>query len=438
MYFIEEVEILFSLIKKIFRIHSGDNENIELIRNSKYFDEKYYRLENPSVKGDACRHYYYYGWKEGKSPSYEFSNNFYLKSYKDVEDAGVNPLLHYLKFGKAENRMIEKDNGLSLKKVYEKLYECPYFYKTYVYDTDIKRINLFFDEIDDSIYCMKSLFQFILRCCYEKNYCLRIIYSGADFEVLKTFLKKNNLKIPDDTVFLNLKSSNYLEIGLEEKYVCTSWKNARALLNTASMNSNVYFYLNDLNDLNKEEFYQVSNICCNSKVVCLVDDKKILKHLKTCQLKFETNNKKLKIGEVNQLYCDFHDMFIVGVELLNEAFLNGKLNPDGWMVNIVDFNHDFKFHFDTNVRIRKVSKIEEHADFLFQLSYEKEDFSSQISTIAGFVLENNYEKKEVIELNHLENIDFIHDNEKLEMTKINNDYSKFEKCLNEIKEEENV
>ena len=75
-----------------------DEENIELIRKSKYFNEKYYLLECPKVKGDPCRHYYYYGWKDGKSPSFEFSNNFYLKNYKDVEDAGINPLLHYLKF----------------------------------------------------------------------------------------------------------------------------------------------------------------------------------------------------------------------------------------------------------------------------------------------------------------------------------------------------
>ena len=126
---------MFELIKKIFGTHSVDQENINLIRNSKYFDEDYYKRENPNINMDACRHYYYYGWKEGRSPSYEFSNNFYLKNYKDVEDAGINPLLHYLKFGKTENRVIEKDNGLSLKKVYEEIYDCPYFYKTYVYDT---------------------------------------------------------------------------------------------------------------------------------------------------------------------------------------------------------------------------------------------------------------------------------------------------------------
>ena len=438
VYFIEEVNVLFELIKKIFGTHSVDQENINLIRNSKYFDEDYYKRENPNINGDACRHYYYYGWKEGRSPSYEFSNNFYLRNYKDVEDAGINPLLHYLKFGKAENRVIEKDNGLSLKKVYEEIYDCPYFYKTYVYDSHIKRINLFFDEIDNQVFGMSLLFQFILKYCKNDGYQLRIIYHTADFEVLKEFLQKNNLQIPEDTVFLNLKSSNYLEIGLEEKYICTSWKNARALLNTASMNSNIYFYVNHLDNLGDEIFYQVSNICCNEKVICLVDDKKILQHLKFCQLKFKTNSHKLKINELNQLYCNFNDMFIVGVELLNEAFLNGVLNPEEWMVNIVDCDNDFKFHFDTNVRIRKVSKIESHANFVFQLSYLREKNTYEVPAIIGFVEECDYKKKEIVDLSHLKEEDIISNNNKIENTKIDNAYHDFEERLIEIKEDKNV
>ena len=428
---------MFNFIRKVFGNHSVDKENIKLIRNSKYFDDKYYRLENPSVKGDACSHYYYYGWKDGKSPSYEFSNNFYLKNYKDVEDAGVNPLLHYLKFGKAENRIIEKDNGLSLKKVYEEIYGCPYFYKTYVYDSNIKRINLFFDEIDDCVYGMNLLFQFVLKYCYHDNYQLRIIYNSADFEILKEFLQKNNLSLPKNTVFLNLKSSNYLEIGLEEKYVCTSWKNARALLNTASMNNNIYFYLNDLDNLEKSIYYQVSNICCNSNVICLLDDRKVLQHLKSCQLKFETNHQKLKINDLNQLYCDFNDMFIVGVELLNEAFLNGKFNPDEWMVNIVNYDNDFKFHFDTNVRIRSVTEIDSHANFVFQLSYLRKENTYEVPAIMGFVKEMDYVKKEIIDLNCVNDKDIVWNN-KFENTKINNGYKEFEKKLDRIQEDKDV
>ena len=82
----------------------NDRINIELIRKSDFFSKKYYLLENPDVKMDPAKHYYYYGYKEGRSPSYDFSNDTYLRMYKDVKNSNINPLVHYLKYGKKENR----------------------------------------------------------------------------------------------------------------------------------------------------------------------------------------------------------------------------------------------------------------------------------------------------------------------------------------------
>lgn len=426
---------MFKIIKKIWGNHHVVEEDIELIRKSKYFDEKYYRLENPKVKGDLCRHYYYYGWKEGKSPSFDFSTEFYLKNYKDVEDAGINPLIHYLKFGKAENRVIEKDNGLSLKKVYEKFYGCAYFYKTYIHDTEIRRLNLFFDEIDDSIFKLHHLLQFVSDFCRDNQYQLRIIYYMADFELLKKCLEQNHITLPSDLVFLNLKSSNYLEVGLHEKYVCTSWKNARALLNTASMSTNIYFYLNELDTVSLPEYYQISNICTNKQVVCLVENASLLKSLKKCQLKFNINHEKLREQELNQLYCDFSEMFIVGVEILNDAFLTGSLDPKRWMVNIVDYDNDFKFHFDTDVRIRKVSEIDKEADLIFQLSYQKQESSTNVPTIFSWIEEFDYTKSEfinILEKKSSQKILNAHDNV---VTKIDNYFNDFKNNIKKLKKE---
>lgn len=423
---------MFKLLKKLLGIGDNDRENIELIRKSKYFDEKYYRLENPKLKGDPCQDYYYRGWKEGKSPSFEFSNNSYLKNYKDVEDAGMNPLLHYLKFGKAENRIIEKDNGLTLKKVYEKVYQCPYFYKTYIYDTEVKRINLFFDSIDQDIFNMKDLFKFINKFCKECNYQLRIIYYMADFELLKEFLFQNKIKLPEDTLFLNLKSSNYLEVGLNEKYICTSWQNARALLNTCSVNTNIYFYLHSLENLEKEDYYQISNICTNDCVCCLVSDESSLKKIRRCNLKFETNHIKIAYKEANQLYCDFDKMFIAGVEILNDVFLYGILNSNDWKVNILEHKRDFKFHFDTNVSIRKVDKIEDDADLIFIMSYDKKEVYLDKPTIVSWVEEENFDKKEFINISNSDAVKRLEGKEKFSLTKIENQSKAFIECIQKI------
>lgn len=51
-----------------------------------------------------AEHYLTQGWKEGHDPSPYFSTNEYLRTYPDVAEAGINPLLHYIYSGKKEGR----------------------------------------------------------------------------------------------------------------------------------------------------------------------------------------------------------------------------------------------------------------------------------------------------------------------------------------------
>ena len=45
-----------------------------------------------------------FGWHEGRDPSVGFDTTSYLAAYPDVAAAGVNPLVHYLRFGDTEGR----------------------------------------------------------------------------------------------------------------------------------------------------------------------------------------------------------------------------------------------------------------------------------------------------------------------------------------------
>ena len=51
------------------------------------------------------RHYLFSGAQEGRDPGPVFSTSGYLETYPDVLASGFNPLLHYLKFGRAEGRV---------------------------------------------------------------------------------------------------------------------------------------------------------------------------------------------------------------------------------------------------------------------------------------------------------------------------------------------
>ncbi len=90
------------------------NRNIRLIKSSRFFDKKWYLAKYPDAKdfkGSAEEHYLALGWRLGYDPSEYFSTEEYLKINRDVDIAGVNPLVHYLTRGYAEGRKYNIDHG---------------------------------------------------------------------------------------------------------------------------------------------------------------------------------------------------------------------------------------------------------------------------------------------------------------------------------------
>lgn len=87
------------------------DENI--IANSKYFNKEWYckQYQIPSNISPA-KHYLDIGWKDGLDPSLYFSTLTYLDINSDVK--GINPLLHYEKFGVFENRNIGSNQNVKV------------------------------------------------------------------------------------------------------------------------------------------------------------------------------------------------------------------------------------------------------------------------------------------------------------------------------------
>jgi hypothetical protein len=82
-------------------------ENVALVYSSDYFDADWYLSTYKDVKEsgvDPAEHYLVFGAKEGRRPSTEFDGDWYLKRNTDVAKSGMNPLLHFLKYGKDEKR----------------------------------------------------------------------------------------------------------------------------------------------------------------------------------------------------------------------------------------------------------------------------------------------------------------------------------------------
>ena len=87
-------------------IYEIDERNIEVIRNSDYFDAMWYRnTYKDTINMDPAVHYLTIGWREYRSPGPSFSTLLYLNRYNDAREMDINPLLHYEKIAKAEKRV---------------------------------------------------------------------------------------------------------------------------------------------------------------------------------------------------------------------------------------------------------------------------------------------------------------------------------------------
>ncbi|MDO5851958.1 MAG: glycosyltransferase, partial [Methanobacteriaceae archaeon] len=81
-------------------------EDYDLLKNSKYFDSKFYMDNNIDIplEMDPINHYLKYGWKENRIPSLYFDPEFYLRYNPDIKKANVNPLVHFINKKNKEKR----------------------------------------------------------------------------------------------------------------------------------------------------------------------------------------------------------------------------------------------------------------------------------------------------------------------------------------------
>ena len=81
-----------------------------MLSNSEFFDGRYYGEQVRGFEGkapkDLVAHYESIGWRFGLDPHPLFSTNGYLAENSDVWKAGVNPLDHYERWGRAEQRTV--------------------------------------------------------------------------------------------------------------------------------------------------------------------------------------------------------------------------------------------------------------------------------------------------------------------------------------------
>ena len=85
---------------------SNATDPVALVERSGYFDWSYYRMQRDALASESnlLLHYLHTGWRDGLDPGPWFDTSYYVDANPDVRSSGLNPLVHYLLFGRDEGR----------------------------------------------------------------------------------------------------------------------------------------------------------------------------------------------------------------------------------------------------------------------------------------------------------------------------------------------
>lgn len=113
---IKELKRAARLSRKALRILRaklvGNAAAAAAIKEAGLFDADFYRREYPAaVAGgaDPLKHYLSSGWKQSLEPSGKFSMRAYLGKNPDVRGTALNPLIHWVQFGRHEARELPQE-----------------------------------------------------------------------------------------------------------------------------------------------------------------------------------------------------------------------------------------------------------------------------------------------------------------------------------------
>jgi len=102
------LDTLVGSIKQKYSQHRQLNKLESLIKESGKFDVDFYTSTYSSQSEMAVkkpiRHFITEGASMGFNPSKWFNTNWYINQYEDIKEEGINPLVHYILYGRREGR----------------------------------------------------------------------------------------------------------------------------------------------------------------------------------------------------------------------------------------------------------------------------------------------------------------------------------------------
>ena len=214
---------------------SLQKEMYSLFRDSSLFDSGWYKsqLRGFAKLQDPVWHYIYIGWLRGLSPSRLFDPDYYTAKYGDLRRARVNPLHHYLTYGRDEGRLPLR----SSQEVIDYYLPEAAALRTFVTPSlGSKRLSILLDSSSTDSSGMNSweLISLCGRIAVAQKATLRILTRGLSLEsgeverATDEFDKKFHRQL-EITPIPTAQSYSDIPLFEDEITIASSWSGAQAL-----------------------------------------------------------------------------------------------------------------------------------------------------------------------------------------------------------------
>jgi hypothetical protein len=213
------------------------------IRDSGLFDQKWYAKELgvTSLFYDPLWHYLDVGARLGRNPSQHFDTRHYTSTYPDVGMADINPLFHFVAYGRAEGRLGIRSLPQAFAHLYPHLEELPTFVSPH---SGLPRLTT---VIDDATLARKDLsladvIEQSLKLAKRDKRFLRFISRASDARSVEAALAGTDFgATPIDVVSQRAGGKpTHFAVHDGEQFLATSWTSLAALRFTAKPSNVAY------------------------------------------------------------------------------------------------------------------------------------------------------------------------------------------------------
>jgi hypothetical protein len=336
------------------------------------FDAKWYLEQNPTVSAsgiEPLKHYLDHGWKEQRDPHSQFSVRRYLQENPDVKESGTEPLTHYVLFKEKDPRAAKSelaidaiDTATLLRNRFPNLVPLEIFSAS----AKQRRVNTITDSISEgSLYGgagTSIIFSVLLALRWDCP--LRIITRTQQPQPrnVHDLLVANGIGWKRNIEFLYARIGDNraaIDVSTEDIFVTTSWWTTWSTLQSIQNDRIIYLLQEDERLFYPEgdEKLRCWETISNSEIHIIVNSHLLYRHLVLegfANLKhrghwFEPST----IHSTGEKLAAFEDrkrrnfffgarpgvnitsLFCLGLEVIENALLEGVLNPDEWTFSFV-------------------------------------------------------------------------------------------------------